>query len=117
MEYRELAEICCREHLNVHRLDELRPGSLHDLVARCDGFRKPERIAQLGLVCEADKRGRLGLENAAYPSRALLERVHQAAMSISFKDIDSTGLLGPQISEAMRRARIKAISTAIGSQD
>ena len=53
-DYKDLAEICCREHLNVHRLDELRPGSLHDLIARCDGFRKPERIAQLGLVCEAD---------------------------------------------------------------
>ena len=113
VEYRELAEICCREHLNVHRLDELRPGSLHDLLARCDGFRKPERIAQLGLVCEADKRGRLGLENAAYPSRALLERVHQAAMSISFRDIDSTGLQGPQISEAMRRTRINAIAAVL----
>ena len=116
IEYRELAEICCREHLNIHRLDELRPGSLHDLLARCDGFRKPERIAQLGLVCEADKRGRLGLEDTAYPSRALLDTVHKAAVSITFKDIDSTGLQGPQISEAMRRARIKAIAIAIGSQ-
>lgn len=116
-DYKDLAEICCREHLNVHRLEELRPGSLHDLIARCDGFRKPERIAQLGLVCEADKRGRLGLENAAYPSRALLEKVHKAALSITFKDIDSTGLQGPQISEAMRRARIKAIAIAIGSQE
>jgi len=117
VEYRDLAEICCREHLNIHRLDELRPGSLHDLLARCDGFRKPDRIAQLGLVCEADKRGRLGLENTAYPSRALLEKVHKAALSITFKDIDSTGLHGPQISEAMRRARIKAIAIATGSQD
>lgn len=117
IEYRELAEICCREHLNIHRLDELRPGSLHDLLARCDGFRKPERIAQLGLICEADKRGRLGLENTAYPSRALLDTVHKAAVSITFKDIDSTGLQGPQISEAMRRARIKAIAIAIGSRD
>ena len=117
VEYRDLAEICCREHLNIHRLDELRPGSVHDLLARCDGFRKPERIAQLGLVCEADKRGRLGLENVAYPSRALLNTVHKAAISITFKDIESEGLQGPQISEAMRRARIRAIAIAIGSQD
>ena len=117
IEYRDLAEICCREHLNIHRLDELRPGSVHDLLARCDGFRKPERIAQLGLVCEADKRGRLGLENVAYPSRALLNTVHKAAIAITFKDIESEGLQGPQISEAMRRARIRAIAIAIGSQD
>ena len=116
VEYRELAEICCREHLNIHRFNELKPSTMHDLLARCDGFRKPERIAQLGLVCEADKRGRLGLEETSYPSRALLENIHRAALSITFKDIDSTGLQGPQISEAMRRARITAIATATGSR-
>jgi len=111
-EYRDLAEIVCREHLNIHRLDEMKASTVHDLLARCDGFRKPERIDQLGLVCEADKRGRLGLHDSAYPSRALLNKLHAAAMSITFKDIDSTGLQGPQISEAMRRARINAIATA-----
>jgi tRNA nucleotidyltransferase (CCA-adding enzyme) len=112
-DYRDLANIVCREHLNMHRLDELKASTLHDLMARCDGFRKPERIAQLGLVCEADKRGRLGLENNPYPSRALLNQLHTAAMSVTFKDINSEGLQGPQISEALRRARIKAIATAM----
>ena len=91
-DYRDLAEIVCREHLNIHRLDEMKASTVHDLIARCDGFRKPERIDQLGLVCEADKRGRLGLEDSSYPSRALLNKLHAAAMSITFKDIDSTGL-------------------------
>jgi tRNA nucleotidyltransferase (CCA-adding enzyme) len=113
VDYRDLADIVCREHLNMHRLDELKASTLHDLIARCDGFRKPERIAQLGLVCEADKRGRLGLENNPYPSRALLNQLHAAAMSVTFKDINSEGLQGPQISEALRRARIKAIATAM----
>ena len=113
IEYRDLAEIVCREHLNIHRIDEMKASTVHDLIARCDGFRKPERIDQLGLVCEADKRGRLGLQEVAYPSRAVLNKFHAAAMSVTFKDIDSTGLQGPQISEAMRRARIKAIASAI----
>jgi len=112
-DYRDLAEIVCREHLNIHRLDEMKASTVHDLIARCDGFRKPERIDQLGLVCEADKRGRLGLENTVYPSRALLNRYHAAALSVTFKDIDSAGLQGPQISEEMRRARIRAIATAM----
>ncbi|HET6782275.1 MAG TPA: multifunctional CCA addition/repair protein, partial [Pseudoxanthomonas sp.] len=58
--HRELAIMACREHLNVHRLNELRDATVLELLARCDAFRKPERIAQLALVCEADKRGRLG---------------------------------------------------------
>ena len=35
-EFAAMAEIACREHLNVHRLHELRPDTLHDLVARAD---------------------------------------------------------------------------------
>lgn len=114
-EYYELAKIVCREHLNIHRFDEMKSSSKHDLIARCDGFRKPERIAQLGLVCEADKRGRLGLENSYYPSRELLKKVHEAALAVTFKDINSEGLQGPQIAEALRRARIKAISISVGA--
>ena len=111
-DYRDLAEIVCREHLNVHRLAELRPETVHDLIARCDGFRKPERIAQLALVCEADKRGRLGLEESEYPSRPLLLKYLAAAQSVGFKDIDGEGLAGPQIAEKLRRARIAAIKAA-----
>jgi tRNA nucleotidyltransferase (CCA-adding enzyme) len=109
VEFRELAEIVCREHLNIHRLDELRPETVHDLIARCDGFRKPERIAQLALVCEADKRGRLGLEESDYPSRLLLLKYLAVAQSVSFKDIEGAGLEGPKIAEKLRRARIEAI--------
>jgi tRNA nucleotidyltransferase (CCA-adding enzyme) len=111
-DYRQLAEIACREHLNIHRLAELRPETVHDLLARCDGFRQPQRIAELGLVCEADKRGRLGLHDAPYPPRALLAKLHAAASAVGFADIDAEGLEGPQIAEALRKARIDAIRKA-----
>jgi tRNA nucleotidyltransferase (CCA-adding enzyme) len=113
-EHRELALIACREHLNVHRLAELRDATVHDLLARCDGFRKPARIAQLALVCEADKRGRLGSADAAYPQGELLKRLHAAAQSINARDLANEGLRGPQIGEALRKARIAAIAAARG---
>lgn len=108
-EHRALAEICCREHLNIHRLDELKAATVHDLIARCDGFRKPERIARLGLVCEADKRGRLGLEDGDYPQRARLNEMHRAALTVSARDLDLTGLQGEQIARRVREGRIAAI--------
>jgi tRNA nucleotidyltransferase (CCA-adding enzyme) len=113
-EHRELALIACREHLNVHRLAELRDATVHDLLARCDGFRKPARIAQLALVCEADKRGRLGSTDAAYPQGELLKRLHAAARSINARDLANEGLRGPQIGEALRKARTAAIAAARG---
>ncbi|MCF7222146.1 multifunctional CCA addition/repair protein [Marilutibacter chinensis] len=108
-EHRQLAEIACREHLNVHRLRELRAATVHDLLARCDGFRKPERIAQLAVVCEADKRGRSGLAEAPYPQAALLRAVHAAAIAVRAQDV-ARGLDGPAVGAAMRKARIAAIA-------
>jgi tRNA nucleotidyltransferase (CCA-adding enzyme) len=108
-DYRELAVAACREHLNVHRLAELRPETVHELIARCDGFRQPQRIAEMALVCEADKRGRLGREDEPYPAGALLLRLHAAACGVSARDLDTEGLEGPAIGEALRKARIAAI--------
>ena len=49
-EHRDVAVLCCREHLNVHRLAELKPSTVHELITRCDGFRganTPEELAAL----------------------------------------------------------------------
>ncbi len=110
--HRELAIMACREHLNVHRLFELRDETVHDLLARCDGFRKPERIAQLGLVCEADKRGRTGHADSDYPQRDELQRLHAAASAIRGADVVSEGVQGPALGAALRKARIAAIQHA-----
>ncbi|MBP6625905.1 MAG: multifunctional CCA addition/repair protein [Arenimonas sp.] len=110
-EFAAMAEIACREHLNVHRLAELRPDTVHDLIARCDGFRKPERIAQLALVCEADKRGRAGLQDTDYPSGRRLLALHAAAISVSAGHAVAAGLQGPAIGDWLRQARIAAIKT------
>lgn len=109
-EHAALAKICCREHLNVHRLAELKASTVHDLIARCDGFRKPERVARLGLVCEADKRGRRGMAAADYPQRETLNALHAAALAVRPRDLDLAGLDGPQVGEKLRRARIVAIA-------
>lgn len=110
--HRELALIACREHLNVHRLPELRDDTVHDLLARCDGFRKPERIAQLALACTADKRGRAGHADSDYPQGAELLRLHAAAQGVRGADIAAAGHAGPAFGQALRRARIDAIRAA-----
>jgi len=112
-EHRELAVIACREHLNVHRIDELKPATVHELIAHCDGFRKPARIAQLATVCEADARGRVGLGDSPYPQADTLRRLHAAALAVRSADVAS-GLEGPAVGEALRKARIAAITAARG---
>ncbi len=111
-EYGLVAQIVCREHLNVHRLAELRPETVHDLIARCDGFRKPERMRQLAVACEADKRGRLGREHEDYPPARLLPALHAAACSVSAADAVAMGLSGEAVGAWLRKARIAAIREA-----
>lgn len=110
-DHRQLAECVCREHLNVHRFAELRASTVFELIARCDGFRRPERIAQIATACEADKRGRAGLADADYPSAQLLRDAHAAAMAVRARDLPQA-LQGPQLGEALRKARIAAIAAA-----
>jgi tRNA nucleotidyltransferase (CCA-adding enzyme) len=110
--HRRLAEMACREHLNVHRLAELRDDTVHDLLLRCDAFRQPAWIAQLALVCEADKRGRAGHADDAYPQAAELQRLLAAALSVRAADLADRDLQGPALGEALRKARIAAIREA-----
>ncbi|GHE39254.1 multifunctional CCA addition/repair protein [Vulcaniibacterium thermophilum] len=112
-EHRELAVAACREHLNVHRFDELRARTVHELIARCDGFRRPQRIRQLAIVCECDKRGRAGLQDRPYPQGARLVAALEAALAVRAAEI-AQGLSGPEVGEAIRRARIAAIAAATG---
>jgi tRNA nucleotidyltransferase (CCA-adding enzyme) len=108
----QLATLVCREHLNIHRLFDLRATTVHDLLARCDGFRQPARIAQLAIACEADKRGRAGLTDTPYPQAAELLRLLAVAAAVRAGDVAREGLEGPALGEALRRARVRAIEAA-----
>lgn len=114
-EHRQLAEAVCREHLNVHRFDELRASTVFELLARCDGFRRPARIAQMAIACEADKRGRAGRADEPYPQGRALCAALDAAMTVRADDV-ARGLSGPEVGEAIRRARIAAIAQATGKK-
>ncbi len=109
-EYVELAVLCCRQHLNAHRAFELRPATVVELFESLDGFRKKDRVEQFLLVCTADKRGRLGLNDAPYPQADWLRKAFAAAAAIEAKPFVERGIAGPAIGEAVRRARIAAVA-------
>ncbi|MCE2868913.1 MAG: multifunctional CCA addition/repair protein [Xanthomonadaceae bacterium] len=110
-EYAAMAVHACREHLNMQRLQELRPEIIHELLTRLDAFRRPGRVAQLALICEADKRGRLGMTEDIYTNGDLLQRCFLAASSVRAGHL-SGNPTGPAIGEALRKARIEAIAAA-----
>ena len=114
-EHRELAMLVCREHLNMHRFDELRPASVLKLIEGLDGMRRPERVRRFALACEADHRGRLGSSEKSYPQGAKLLAAAQAAKAVSTEPFLARGLSGPAVGEALRQARIDAVARVLGS--
>jgi len=112
-EHRQLAACVCREHLNVHRLAELRDATVLELLERCDALRRPERVARIALCCEADARGREGFQDREYPQGAELRRLHAAAAAVNARDLHGRAQLqGPAMGAALRKARVEAIAAA-----
>jgi tRNA nucleotidyltransferase (CCA-adding enzyme) len=108
-EYRELSVIVARYHGNVHRAFELRPETILEMLEKSDAFRRPERYSHALLACEADSRGRLGLENVEYPQRTYLQAARDAAAQIKPSAEDIALKDGVKIAARLHDARLRAI--------
>jgi tRNA nucleotidyltransferase (CCA-adding enzyme) len=112
-EHRDLAVLVARHHAKVHRVAELRPGTLLELLEQTDAFRRGERFERMLVACEADARGRgPELRVAPYPQAALLRGVRDAAAAVRLDPAVVAAESGPVIAERMRLARIDAIRAA-----
>ncbi|MEY5028449.1 MAG: Multifunctional protein [Pseudomonadota bacterium] len=114
---KELADVVAREHGNIHRSEELNASAVMRLLVRCDAIRQPERFAMVLQACEADARGRLGLQDSAYPQAERLTRALQAALGVVTAEIAAAaaheGLKGSQIGARIEAARTAAIADAL----
>ena len=115
----DLAQMTAREHGNVGRALELRAATIVTLFERCDAFRKPQRMIDMLSASECDHRGRTGFEDKPFPQAAHLTQALKAAQDVNAGRIageimQRDGTTPPQIAEAIRAARVTAVSAAIG---
>jgi tRNA nucleotidyltransferase (CCA-adding enzyme) len=112
-EHTELAVLTASHHGLVHRAFELKPATLLTLLEKTDALRRPERFASLLLACEADARGRAGLEARAYPQGDYLKRAAHAVAAVRFSAEDRHGLVGPAIKEKLRQMHLAALTAFV----
>jgi len=105
-----LARKVCARHLDCHRILEARPVTVLRLLENLDVFRQPQVLPEFILACEADYRGRKGLQERDYPQGEYLQRACRAVADIRARDLDLEGVSGPEIGEKLRQARIKKIA-------
>ncbi|HCX87635.1 MAG TPA: multifunctional CCA addition/repair protein [Gammaproteobacteria bacterium] len=108
--YRDLAVLVTREHLLMHRLQELRPETILKLLNRLDGFRRPERVALFVSACQADAVGRGDGAIGDYPTEQLLKGYLNAANGIDISDLADSALDGRARKKVLEQRRIEAIS-------
>lgn len=110
--FRDLAGAVARYHGLCHRALDLRPGTVVRLLEGVDAFRRGERFEDFLMACEADARGRLGLELAPYPQAAWLRDAWHAAMAVDAAALAARGLAGAALGTALREERARAIAAA-----
>lgn len=107
--YRQLAIIVARYHLDCHRIGEMHPHTILKKLEAIDALRRPERFEQFLIACEADARGRKGMENNAYPQAKFFRKAYEAAKGVDTQDLVDKGVEGHSMAEEIRQLRIAAI--------
>lgn len=112
-EHAQLSRLVCEHHTKLHRVKEMKPATVLKLLESLDAFRRPERLDKFLLACEADARGRTGLETRDYP-----QNVYLKTLLLSASAIDSRAVLAASRAEpkaAIYEARLSSITKTIES--
>ncbi len=105
---RELAEMALQQRSKVLTANRLDASQLLELLTGLDAFRRPDRLEQFLVVCEADTRANRHDFHGAYLHKALT-----AALSVRADDLVQQGLSGKEIGAALQQQRIKAIDNTL----
>lgn len=114
--FKTLSAQVMRYHTHCHKIFELKASTLTDMLSTLGAFKSSSSaIEDFTLACEADSKGRTGLEKQPYPQANYLLEAAKAGNSIDSSEILNSSLQGAQIGDAIRQLRIKAIAKFIKS--
>ncbi|MEQ1635915.1 MAG: multifunctional CCA addition/repair protein [Methylococcales bacterium] len=113
--FKALAQLVMQYHTHSHRVAELKASTLTDLLTSLSAFKATSNLSAFLAACEADAKGRTGLENNPYPQAEFIKRAATAAAAVDTSAVFNSGLQGAQIGEAIRRLRIQAVAEVINA--
>lgn len=105
----ELALLVGQYHTHGHRALELKASTLLELLQSFDIYRRPQRFEEFIAACEMDARGRKGFEERSYPQADYLRGAAAAARAVAVQPLLEKGFKGPELGEAIKRERLRAL--------
>jgi tRNA nucleotidyltransferase (CCA-adding enzyme) len=110
----ELVAACCSPINQVKTLDA---ETALAVLQRLDVFRRPERMKDVLLACQADAMAREdGTGDAnVYPPAQCWEALLQAASSVDGGRLHRQGLRGAEVAQALKKQRLEAIETVLNN--
>lgn len=114
-ECKELAQIVAKFHGKLHQVQQMRPSTLLEFLMELDAIRQPARFKDFLKACEADSRGRTGLEHCATPETDLMLEVLVAACSVDAGAVASAFNEPEKIKTAVFDARLNAIQQVLSA--
>ncbi|MEY3881837.1 MAG: hypothetical protein RIQ94_2633, partial [Pseudomonadota bacterium] len=111
--FKVLALHVMQYHTHCHKAFELKASTLTNVLGFLGAFKNNNSLHDFLLACEADAKGRIGLENLPYPQAVLLMQANLAATSIDTSSILNSDIKGAKIGEAIHHLRTKAVTEVI----
>ena len=115
--FRDLACLAAQYHTHCHRAFELRSSTILKVLDQSDAFRRPERFEKFLLTCEADARGRTGLEQRNYPQADYFRGAFRAASDVDIGDLTEGDLVRAEIGKAIHARRQRAVEQFYNDYD
>ncbi|MDX1915816.1 MAG: multifunctional CCA addition/repair protein [Methylophilus sp.] len=112
---KDLAHIVAKFHGKLHAVPQMKASTIVTFLTELDAFRQPERFQAFLQACEADSRGRTGLEQCALDEAELLLRALQLASAVDVGVVAMQYTEVEQIKSAVFEARFNAVKTGLKS--
>ncbi len=110
---KELAVMVAKFHGKLHQSLQMRPDTLLEFLIQLDAIRQPARFKCFLQACEADSRGRTGMEHCPTRAADLMMKVLGAASSVDAGAVAKSIVDVEKIKQAVFDARLQAIKQVL----
>lgn len=107
---KELAKLVARFHQQIHQINQLQPEKVINLFNQLDCWRKPERINQLVITCEADARSWLERAHTIYTQAKFAIEAFKTVQQVSSKNMIDQSINGIAFRDVLIQQRIQALT-------